>query len=94
MKTKVRSLMQEAAIGALAQMLLPGLVGRTITSRTLNVFSRSEVERELLLIDEQHVRQAFAVAEAFLDERARRLRLSEEQLQRRRALRQKPRRRR
>lgn len=89
-KPKVNSLMQEGAIGALAQELLPALLTQMVVVRYEHgeLFPRTR-ERHIERSQQERVQEAFRVAELFLHERTRRLRASEAKLYAARATRQK-----
>lgn len=90
MKLQTRPLMQEAAIGALAQLLLPSLLSQKLVVHhyDFSLFPRLH-EKAIDASEAERVSTSFRVAEMFLDMRTARLRASEAQLQHRRDLRQK-----
>jgi len=90
MKHQVRSLMQEAAIGALAQLLLPSLLSQKLVVHhyDYSLFPRLR-EKAIDASEAERVSTSFRVAEIFLNMRTARLRASEAQLQHQRELRQK-----
>ncbi len=88
MRTKVRSLTNEAHVGALAEALLPALLTRKmVLHRTWDTIFPKTIEEHIERSEFECVQDSFRVAELFIDERVRRLRIADARRQHQSALR-------